>query len=120
MVALLFLPFGCKRLTIQKPTSNVILIHSTKHITKEVTNIMKIRAANGSYSPSNFYMHIESNEQIEECVRNNEQTFVHEYIHFLQDLILPYSIRNTLTSKRRFLSVLLHANKVKKNYTTIF
>lgn len=75
---------------------------------------MKIRAANGSYSPSNFYMHIESNEQIEECVRNNEQTFVHEYIHFLQDLILPYSIRNTLTSKRRFLSVLLHANKVKK------
>ncbi|WP_157180249.1 hypothetical protein [Yersinia enterocolitica] len=75
---------------------------------------MEIRAANGSYSPSNFFMIIKSNEEIEECIRSNEQTFVHEYIHFLQDLILPYSIRYTLVSKRRFLSVLLHANEEKK------
>lgn len=75
---------------------------------------MEIRAANGSYSLSNFFMIIKSNEEIEECIRSNEQTFVHEYIHFLQDLILPYSIRYTLVSKRRFLSVLLHANKEKK------
>lgn len=63
---------------------------------------MKVDAANGYYLPSCFFMKIESNEDINQCIQNNEQTFVHEYIHFLQDLILPYSIRNTLISNRNF------------------
>lgn len=63
---------------------------------------MKIQAANGYYLPSYFFMKIESNEDIMECITNNEQTFAHEYLHFLQDLILPYNIRNTLVSNRDF------------------
>ena len=63
---------------------------------------MKIQTANGYYLPSFFFMKIESNDDVLELIENNEQTFVHEYIHFLQDLILPYNIRNTLTSNRYF------------------
>lgn len=63
---------------------------------------MKISASNGYYLPSYFFMKIESNEDILTVVENNEQTFVHEYLHFLQDLILPYNIRNTLVSNRNF------------------
>lgn len=63
---------------------------------------MKIRTASGYYMPSCFFIHIDSVEDIETCIINNEQTFVHEYIHFLQDLIFPYSIRYILTENRRF------------------
>ncbi|WP_336720705.1 hypothetical protein [Acinetobacter soli] len=63
---------------------------------------MKIQTANGYYLPSFFFMKIESNDDVLELIENNEQTFVHEYIHFLQDLILPYNIRNTLISNRYF------------------
>lgn len=63
---------------------------------------MKIQAANGYYLPSFFFMKIESDDDVLKIVQNNEQTFVHEYIHFLQDLILPYNIRNTLVSNRDF------------------
>lgn len=63
---------------------------------------MEIRATDGFYLPSYFYMKIQSDEDIEECINNNEQTFIHEYIHFLQDLILPYSIRHTLVANRNF------------------
>lgn len=63
---------------------------------------MKIRAANGFYLPSCFFMHIESKEKIEDCISTNMQTFVHEYIHFLQDLTFPYNIRYTLTENRKF------------------
>lgn len=63
---------------------------------------MKVNAAKGDYTSSFFFMKIESNEDINQCIQNNEQTFIHEYIHFLQDLILPYCIRNTLVSNRKF------------------
>lgn len=63
---------------------------------------MKINAANGSYQPNYFFMKIETYEDISKCINNNEQTFIHEYIHFLQDLILPYCIRNTLVNNRKF------------------
>ena len=63
---------------------------------------MRIQTANGYYLPSFFFMKIESDDDVLEIVQNNEQTFVHEYIHFLQDLILPYNIRNTLISNRYF------------------
>lgn len=63
---------------------------------------MKIRAANGYYMPSCFYMFIESEGKIEDIIENNKQTFFHEYIHFLQDIIFPYNIRYTLTENRKF------------------
>ncbi|EMS1064489.1 hypothetical protein WKS79_003095 [Providencia stuartii] len=64
---------------------------------------MIITAAEGYYIPSFYSINIDSVRNIQECIKDNEQTFVHEYIHFLQDLSLPYSIRNTLVSNRYFL-----------------
>ena len=58
---------------------------------------MIIEAANGYYSPSFFFITIKSDEELEGIIDNNQQTFAHEYIHFLQDLILPYCIRVNLT-----------------------
>lgn len=63
---------------------------------------MEINTANGFYQPNYFFMKIETDENINKCIENNEQTFIHEYIHFLQDLILPYCIRNTLVNNRKF------------------
>ncbi|WP_324015468.1 hypothetical protein [Aeromonas hydrophila] len=81
---------------------------------------MKLDAANGYYSPSFFFMKIESDEDINQCIQNNEQTFIHEYIHFLQDLILPYSIRATLISNRDFAlvcSTSFHEREITKPFT---
>lgn len=75
---------------------------------------MPLNAANGSYSPSFYSIHIETIENIEQCIESNEQTFVHEYIHFLQDISLPYSIRNTLVTNRNFLYI--HQNVHEKGY----
>lgn len=58
---------------------------------------MIIKTANGYYSSSFFYITIQTDENIENIVLNNEQTFIHEFIHFLQDLILPYCIRHNFT-----------------------
>jgi hypothetical protein len=57
---------------------------------------MFVLTANVYYVPSFYFMKIETNEDIEYAIRNNTQTFLHEYIHFLQDLFLPYNIRNAL------------------------
>ena len=54
------------------------------------------RNANGSYRPSFFFMTIESDDDISLSIDKHKQTFVHEYIHFLQDLVLPYCIRENL------------------------
>lgn len=74
---------------------------------------MITRTANGFYLPSYFYITIESDENIDVCIENNEQTFIHEYIHFLQDLILPYCIRQTLISNRDFTLIVSTAYKDK-------
>lgn len=60
-----------------------------------------INASNGSYQPSYFYMYIDSDESIS-TIQNNQQTFTHEYIHFLQDIILPYCIRMNLVNLNNF------------------
>ena len=66
---------------------------------------MKINAAEGSYYPSYFYINIDTEQDID-CIENNESTFVHEYIHFLQDLILPYCIRCNLGNLNEFAYIL--------------
>ena len=63
---------------------------------------MLIRTADGSYIPSFFSMYIDSDEPIMESVTSNQQTFAHEYLHFLQDLILPYCMRETVLSLSQF------------------
>lgn len=59
---------------------------------------MITKAANGYYMPSYFFIHIDSDEELDTIISNNSQTFAHEYIHFLQDLVLPYCIRANLTA----------------------
>lgn len=74
---------------------------------------MLICAAEGSYIPSYFYMYIDSKDRIE-IVKNNQPTFVHEYIHFLQDLILPYCIRNNLGRLNEFAYLVNHSKREQK------
>ena len=62
---------------------------------------MLINAAEGSYVPSYFYMFIDT-EDTTQIIDRNPSTFAHEYIHFLQDLILPYCIRNNLANLNSF------------------
>ena len=71
---------------------------------------MLINSADGSYMPSYFYMRIDSEDGIE-IVEKNQPTFVHEYIHFLQDLILPYCIRNNLGRINEFAYLVNHSKQ---------
>lgn len=63
---------------------------------------MQLYDINGSYYPSFFYMLLETNEDISTALDKYTQTFVHEFIHYLQDLILPYNIRLNLTNLALF------------------
>lgn len=74
---------------------------------------MLINAANGEYIPSYFYIHIDSTDDTE-IVKKNQPTFVHEYIHFLQDLILPYCIRNNLGSINEFAYLVNYCKREQK------
>ena len=74
---------------------------------------MKINAAEGSYMPSYFYMQIDTNDGIE-IVKKNQSTFVHEYIHFLQDLILPYCIRINLGRLNEFAYCVDHSKQTQQ------
>lgn len=72
---------------------------------------MKLNYANGSYNISFFNMIIETNEELsQEVIRKNSSTFIHEFIHYLQDLILPYNIRYNLSNVRQFSDILHYAH----------
>jgi hypothetical protein len=73
-----------------------------------------IRTGNGSYMPSYFFINIESDEKLDELLKNNEQTFVHEYIHFLQDLILPYCIRANMTIRGQLACISTYSKQYKE------
>ena len=58
---------------------------------------------NGEYSPAFFTIKLDSSEvnyDMVDLISNS--TFIHEYIHFMQDLILPYCIRMNLSYIRCF------------------
>jgi len=57
---------------------------------------MFLKSVEGEYEPSFFIIRLRSTQAVDEIVKNNISTFVHEYIHFLQDLFLPYCIRENL------------------------
>lgn len=52
----------------------------------------------GQYSYHSFSMYIESDRPVAELVDSNNSTFIHEYIHFLQNISLPYLIRPTIAA----------------------
>ena len=74
---------------------------------------MLINIEKGSYMPSYFYMCINSMDGVE-IIERNQPTFVHEYIHFLQDLILPYCIRNNLGRLNEFAYLVNYSKREQK------
>ncbi|MCO7614155.1 hypothetical protein NJH83_28350 [Pseudomonas chlororaphis] len=59
----------------------------------------------GSYEPSYFIMKIDTSEKLTDNLDRHSQTFIHEYIHFIQDIFLPYCIRNNVNEVYRFVYV---------------
>lgn len=58
---------------------------------------MKLSDIGGYYNPSFFNMVLETDENIEVAINKYSATFVHEFIHYIQDIILPYNIRVNLS-----------------------
>ena len=63
---------------------------------------MRLNEIDGHYNPSFFYMVLETNEDISGAINKYTATFVHEIIHYIQDIILPYNIRMNLSKLRWF------------------
>lgn len=63
---------------------------------------MRLNAIDGHYNPSFFNMVLETNEDISGAINKYTATFVHEFIHYIQDIILHYNIRMNLSRLRWF------------------
>lgn len=73
---------------------------------------MKLNYAEGSYNLSFFNIIIKTDEELSQnVIEKNKSTFVHEFIHYLQDLILPYNIRFNLSNVRWFFNILESAHR---------
>ena len=73
---------------------------------------MKLEYATGFYNISFFNINIETKEELtQDVLKKEEATFTHEFIHYLQDLILPYNIRYNLSNVRWFFNILESAHK---------
>lgn len=59
---------------------------------------MFYKTADGKYSYYSFSIIIEDNIDVSNIIKNNNSTFTHEYIHYLQNISLPYLIKHTLLS----------------------
>ena len=57
----------------------------------------------GDYEPAFFIIRINSDDPIGDGISGRLLgTFIHEYIHFLQDLLLPYCMRENLVVLSKF------------------
>jgi hypothetical protein len=63
---------------------------------------MLLKHVAGTYQPSFFIIRIDADCAIEQVAAENRETFLHEYVHLLQDLTLPYAIRASLAQLRAF------------------
>lgn len=73
---------------------------------------MKLDYATGFYNISFFNINIETEEELtQDVLKKNSATFIHEFIHYLQDLVLPYNIRYSLSNVRWFFNILESAHK---------
>lgn len=73
---------------------------------------MKLEYATGFYNISFFNINIKTKEELtQNILKKEEATFTHEFIHYLQDLILPYNIRYNLSNVRYFFNILESAHK---------
>lgn len=67
---------------------------------------MFLKSVEGEYEPSFFIIRLRTTQALNEAATNNISTFVHEYIHFLQDLFLPYCIRENLVRLATFFDLM--------------
>ena len=68
---------------------------------------MKLNYSEGFYNLSFFNINIDTQEELtKQVLEREDSTFVHEFIHYLQDLVLPYSIRFNLSNVRWFFNIL--------------
>jgi hypothetical protein len=74
---------------------------------------MSLKTVDGWYEPGFFYIGIDSDEKIDNAISNNLGTFIHEYIHFLQDITLPYLLRQSIIFYRSFSHVVNTINMSK-------
>ena len=57
----------------------------------------------GFYNIAFYNININTQEGLNrDVIKKNEATFVHEFIHYLQDLVLPYNIRYNLSNTVRW------------------
>lgn len=63
---------------------------------------MFLKSIEGAYQPSFFIIQLDTEQKVELAIKDNTSTFIHEYIHFLQDLILPYCMRENLVRLAEF------------------
>lgn len=73
---------------------------------------MKLDFVSGSYDISFFNIHIDTPKDIDNDFfddTDNWSTFIHEFIHYLQDLVLPYTIKRNLTMVRGFFDIISFA-----------
>lgn len=73
-----------------------------------------MRSYDGDYFPSFFTIRLNTNTFNDNFDPCQDSTFVHEYIHFIQDLILPYCIRMNLSYIRFFNNICDYGKKHKK------
>ena len=59
---------------------------------------MFYKTADGKYSHYSFSIIIDDDIDVSDIINNNNSTFTHEYIHYLQNISLPYLIKHTLLS----------------------
>lgn len=59
--------------------------------------IMRLNDIDGHYNPSFFNMVLETDEDISDAINKYTATFIHEFLHYIQDIILPYNIRVNLS-----------------------
>lgn len=72
---------------------------------------MLLRSSDGDYYPSFFTIKLDIKNLDQSFVPNCSSTFIHEYIHFIQDLILPYCIRVNLSNIRFFNNICNYGKK---------
>jgi hypothetical protein len=66
-----------------------------------------MRNEEGEYQPAYFYIKVDSEEEGNNLILKNKNVFIHEYIHFLQDISLPYLIRQSEIFYRNFRYVII-------------
>ena len=70
-------------------------------------NFVHLENSNGEYALSFFSVHIDTEDSdIEEIKKKYTSTFVHEFLHYLQDLVLPYNIRTNLSNIAYFYNII--------------